>query len=381
MKSTQDTVRDDLRTAFNDPVDPPPPSARPAALPVPPFITSTPLLNALYDIIARRSDPLSALVPVLSPTVEWDTPLVTLSTPTQAASFLSSFLRFSIDPALCIHTATVPSSDELDFSWTLSFIYPLPWRPRVAISGKTVVSLKDGLAEEIADTWSVPPLSLVVQTMPTLADFAWLWASPHAESDRGSRRLLRKGNRFSVVEMAGRPEFRIVKELPVEEQCGIWTTSALPPEAFEGDLRRKELYSTVTPISIREIADNTFEWAALVPGMLFGSSDVLALAPFPSNARITEMPERILAVTRFTGFATKDVVKERIQRLTESLVKEGILKSADDITRERVWVRFYDAKVGFNSAGLLSMVMYAATRGIPRLNEIAIELPDYHAGE
>lgn len=347
---------------------------------IPSFVSTTPLLAALYAVFSGREEAGPALARVLTADAGWDTPLFTLDSSTEAADFLSTFLSFAIVPTIHFLSAK-GEEDTLTFTWSVSFIYPLPWRPHVSVSGTSVATLQDGLVSHIEDDWYVPPFNLIVQALPTLTDFIWLWPAPHAENDAGTRRFIRKGKGYEIIKQAPHKEIRVRQILKDQEREMIWAVPSLPEEVFEGNLRRKELYSTVTPISVHKVTDDEHEWAIAVPGTLVGSSDVLVEPPTAENANVVDVGERTMAVVRFRGFSTREVVDERLERLIGTLVADGIIKDGTDIARGKVWVRSYDSKVGFNSKGFLSIAMHGATLGLPRLNELAVDLTDVIAAD
>lgn len=342
---------------------------------IPSYISSTPLLDALYSIFSRREDPGPALARVLTTDADWDTPLFALNSCTEAADYLSTFLSFVMDPTIYVHSAD-QAGDTLRFSWFISFTYPLPWRPRVSLSGTSIATLKDGLVSRIEDDWCVPPRNLIVQALPTLTDIVWLWPTPHGENDIGSRRLIRETKTYKIVKRAPHKEIRIRQKLSEGDREMVWAVPCLPEELFEGSLRKKELYSTVTPISLHKVEEEVFEWAVPVPGTLVGSSDVLVVEPTAENAKVVDVGERTLAIVRFRGLASRTVVEKQLNQLADSLIADGVMKDKSDVRGGAVWVRSYDGKVGFNSKGILAIATYGATYGLPRLNELSVDLTD-----
>jgi len=96
--------------------------------------------------------------------------------------------------------------------------------------------------------------------------------------------------------------------------------------------------------------------------------------PVEPGAEIFDVPESVMAIFRFRGYATRDVVLTNLAKFKKRLVADGIFESMGDVREEDVWVRVYDSKVGFNTKGMLSMAMYGSSKGVPRVNEIAIDL-------
>lgn len=343
------------------------------ALPPPSFVLETPLAAALYKSFQEAPQSCAKhMNAVLSSEAKWDTALFSVKGRSEILDSLNSFLSFALDPTICIH-----SVQENNLRWTLSFTYPLPWRPQVTVSGRSEMTLTKSGKEvyEIKDKWDKAPLTLLQQAMPTIADILWLFPIPVPESDAGTRELLKKGRGYEVVRQAPRPEFVVVENVYEKEQQYFWATPAFPENAFEDTLRRLERYWTVTPISIREIGDDLFEWAVAVPGRLVGSSKELILVPEDQTASVIERPERIFGCMRFAGFATKDIVKEKVEVLVQKLRDDG-LWGDEEMERERVWGRIYNATAGFSIRGKLTMATYGQTFGVRRVNEIAIDITD-----
>lgn len=223
----------------------------------------------------------------------------------------------------------------------------------------------------VQDDWMVAPITLISQALPRLPDILWLWPAPHAETDAGQRRQLQSGKRYNIIRQAARAEMRAVAKLKHFEEELVWATPALPEPCFEGNLRKREQYSTVSPIAVRRL-DEMYEWAVAVPGSLLGSgADQIAL-PIGEGVRIEVVGERVMAVHRFGGYSLGTEVEKRLEQLLLDLRNDGIV--TEEVKRDRVWVRVYDSKVGFNSKGLLVMAMYGGSDGVPRVNEIAIDL-------
>jgi hypothetical protein len=178
------------------------------------------------------------------------------------------------------------------------------------------------------------------------------------------------------VRTAARPVLLVQAELPKEDQIYVRAVPALPNDAFVGGLRRMEDYATVSPISVRCVDENLFEWEVPVPGSMYGNSAMHPPSHPSPNAHFTLSRTRLFAVVRFRGYALVDAFQSKLEVLLTGLRVDGILADGATVDQSRVWARSYDSKVGFNSRGLLAIATYGSTRGIPpRLNEIAIEIP------
>lgn len=339
---------------------------------------SLPLLEALRDMMAGVRTPQDALASVLSSECTWSNPLFSAASRESIVETFDSFLSFALEP--CFHTPVmqvIESDETLRFEWIMSYTHPLPWRPRVTFSGICEATLDaGGVVVAIEDDWHVSPWNVISQSLPTIPDIIWLWPAPHAETDTGLRRLVSKTRHYSIYRVAPHPQFRIRAPVQEIELSAIWATPALPCEAFDGGLRKMEQYSTVSPLAVRKQQGNLFEWSVSVPGTLIGSSSIEPPTPTAPNAEYVEAPPRQIAVKRFRGYSTATVFEEKLGELCDRLQENGLLPEGRNVECGRVSVRHYNAKVGFNSKGLLSIATYGSSTGVPRINEIAIVLSD-----
>lgn len=321
-----------------------------------------PLPNALYNLFSKRSTAAEALS-FLPENVVWSTPLFEYTRKAQMIKQLSSFLSFSIEATLAIYTVS-----DLSFTWTLSFIYPLPWRPRVAISGTT--TLDNATPKTITDTWIVSPATLLQQALPTLVDFLWLFPAPHAETDRGQRRTLKTCNGYNLVQFAESTELRFLISTDEDDAATelLYCAPTLPEPAFIGGLRKREKYSTSRPMGIR-VGQEILEMSVPVPGAIVGSS--ITGVKIPVGGVLKVLDRRVMAVKRFSEKPMRKRVIEIVDQVLSDLERDGIKAGWD-----RVWVRNYDCKVGFNTAGELAMAMYGTSFGVPRVMEVAVDVTD-----
>lgn len=353
---------------------PPPP------LPPPDFVLSNSLTAALYTTFSKPEHTRNALASILTSDVLWSTPLFDTSSFDQLCDALQQFFSFFEEPTITIYSADhAQSPDDSSFSieWTISFLYPLPWRPRVSLSGTSVVQTVDNTGEQVSsitDKWYVSLFGIFRQALPRLTDLLWLWPAPHAETDAGGRRVLQKTRRYTVVEQAPRTEFRVRSFLEVIERELVFATPALPEECFEGGLRRMELYSTVSPLEVRQLDEGMYEWTMAVPGAHVGSSNILLQAPLAECASVHVTKRRVFAVYRFGGFSKMEMAEQKLKPMLAALRKDGLWDG--EMQGSDVRLRLYDIKVGFNSSGLLAMCMFGFFRPLPRLNEIAIDITD-----
>lgn len=171
------------------------------------------------------------------------------------------------------------------------------------------------------------------------------------------------------------PEFRTRGFVDPRERRAVWSTPALPEQAFAGAIRRKEAYDAVSPIGVRKIDENLFEWSVAIPGSSFGT-ELSSLKHADVNSRFVMFPPRRLAVTRFRGFASAPKFLKRRDDLLAALVRDGLLDEVKAKDESRVWSRQYDCKLGFNSSIMPTLATYGFSQGIPRVNEVAVELDD-----
>jgi hypothetical protein len=71
--------------------------------------------------------------------------------------------RWFQDPELTLHDLQ-QHGDQIETRWTLCWTTPLPWKPRIAISGRTEMHLNaQGLIDRHIDHWDCSPWSVVRQ--------------------------------------------------------------------------------------------------------------------------------------------------------------------------------------------------------------------------
>jgi hypothetical protein len=343
--------------------------------------------DSLYAVFSNVADPTTALAAAFDDACSWETPLFRCSSRAAMAEQLSSFMSFFLEP--CIHFTSHRNCDNgtaIDVDWLVSFTYPLPWRPRITVSGKSRAtfatsrsSFPPGLVVSVIDEWDVSVWNIFSQSLPRLTDILWLYPAPHAETDDGTRKVLSKHDGYSIVRFAARPELRYCATLSRNEVPYVRAVPALPSIAFVGRLRRKEDYSTVSPISVRCVdGASEYEWAIPVPGTMFGSGTGLPKLNFESpDSKLVDTPARRCAVVRYRGYALTEAFDKKLSELVTSLQRDGYLPQGQDVEYSRVWARSYDSKVGFNSQSMLAIATYGTTRGLPpRLNELVVELPE-----
>lgn len=318
----------------------------------------------------------------------WSTPLIDCQDRDSVVQMMDDFMGFVLSPVLLFTSEIMASASTVRLEWLLSFTYPLPWRPRITISAHSEVTLaasKDRVSA-VVDNWDIPPLNMIRQALPRLSDILWFYPSPHAEIDIGTRKILQKGSGYRIVRVAARPQI-LIEGIANEKTAKLATAiPALPFGSFIGSLRRKEDYSTVSPVAVRCLGKNEdgnfrLEFAVPVPGLLLdeNSGRATPLPPHSSpDARILLSPARRCAILRYNGYGVEELFEKKLGQLVEKLQADGHLPLGKDVDRRNVWSRSYDSKVGFNGASEMAIGTCGGVGyGIPpRWNEILIELPD-----
>lgn len=384
-------------SATNSPPPKPPKVQRPPPpLPPPSFVLNNPFTAALYDMFSKQGSTVSIdkFCSLLSPDLMWKMPIFDARTRKEVYDSWIQFFSFAIDSTIVIYSVTYKDDSDDDaenakcytFEWTFSFLYPLPWRPRVSISGQSIITTgsdTQNFVTDISDDWYVQPISLVRQALPKLKDIFWLFPAPPAESDLGTRRQLsfsspssqKRKRSYTIIEQAPRAELSVYSMVEEHERELVYVTPILPPDVFEGRLKRREFYSTITPLSVRYSgAGDEFEFMVPLPSGHVGSANVLIGAPLAEGVTIKSMPKRVFAIYRFSGFSTRENAEVKLKELMKWLREDGLWQG--DVLANDVWVRSYDATVGFNSRGLLAITMYGNSVGVPRVNEVAIDITE-----
>lgn len=318
----------------------------------------------------------SLLKPVLAPDVEWSTPLFIVRSVEDVADNIGSLISFVESPRITVVNEFRSDNDSptTKLEWNFSFVYPLPWRPRISFTGSSHLAYSmSNSVTAIRDSWNRSPWTVIRQALPKLNDVVWLWPSPHAETDIGLRRQEFRTRDYSVEVHAAHAELRIRSDIKPGERISVWAMGVLPSETFVGTLRRKQHYEAVSPISVRCIEEDHFEWAVALPGIFFGV-DLSSLSHSYENAEHVWVPERRVAFRRYSGHAVSKRFVVQRDKLLAALVRDGLLDKEQSEESRRVWSRIYDSKLGFNQKGEPCIANYGSTQGIPRINEIAVEL-------
>lgn len=340
------------------------------------------LRDALASIFRGESEVTVALTRALSPSSAWSSALFETDDRVGSVKALETFMGFVLEPVILFTGETEDADGVIRLDWLLSFIYPTPWRPPVTVSGHSLLTLNPGKdrVTNIVDEWDASPWTVIDQARPKLSDILWLYPAPHAETDVGTRKLLAKCKGYRIVQVAARPEMRITGELQNEKEVRMITAfPGIPPYAFNGGLRRRENYSTISPISIRNLGDRRYEWCVPIPGTIFGSSLSTPLPVHPAEeVRVVLTPSRRCAVLKYSGYADVDSYEKKLKILLAKLERDGHLPVGHEVDRSRVWARQYDSKIGFNGKSEVAIGTGGGSAyGIPpRWNELLIELPE-----
>jgi hypothetical protein len=342
------------------------------------------LREALATVLRGDGDVATVLDGVLTPACTWSAVVVDADDRPAIVKALGEFLGFALDPVILFTGEVEEANGGARLEWLLSFTYPTPWRPRVTISGRSVLTLDAGKGRvvRIVDDWDASPWTVIRQALPRAADIVWLYPAPHAELDIGTRRQVSRRQGYQIVRVAARPEMLVHGDLSEPEKPLVTAVPAVPAHAFVGGLRRKEDYSTVSPVSVRHLGGDRYEWAVAVPGTIFGSSKATPLVPHPSSdVRYVMSPARHCAVVRYGGYAVAELFEAKVAQLVAMLQADGYLPAGQEVDRTRVWSRQYDSKIGFNGASEVAIgTCGGAGYGVPpRWNELLIELPELDA--
>jgi SOUL heme-binding protein len=341
------------------------------------------LRDALCAIFRGEREASPSLAKALSSSCSWSSALVDAKDRAGAAKTLKEFTGFVIDPVILFTDEQEESGGQIRLNWLLSFTYPTPWRPQVTVSGQSLLALnaeRDKITN-IVDEWDASPWTIIEQARPRLSDILWLYPAPHAETDLGTRKLLASHKGYKLVRVAARPEMRIESQLLRENEVDMVTAfPAIPPYAFNGGLRRRENYSTVSPIAVRHLGGVEYEYAIPIPGTIYGSSRATPLPVHPSEkVRIVMTSPRRCAAIRYGGFASSKIFEEKLKTLLANLERDGYVPAGFVVDRARVWARQYDSKIGFNGKSEVAIgTSGGSAYGIPpRWNELLVELPEY----
>ena len=158
--------------------------------------------------------------------------------------------------------------ETYEVAWTFSGTWPLPWRPRVRVSGTcTVTTSRDGAGGggggvrrvlSLEDRWAAPagglPGLLAEQVVPRALDLLNVYASPHSE--RVPWRVLESREGYAVVETV--PQAVLVATVDLDPQASAAEEARLqgtflPDHAFAEPLRFKgkfgDAYLATSPLS------------------------------------------------------------------------------------------------------------------------------------
>lgn len=92
---------------------------------------------------------------VLDSNANWDNPFFSKSQ--EFYESMQQFSNFFLDPAISIFSITKVDSLTYKMDMQLSLTYPMPWRPRIIIPSRAVVSLSPGLERVtgVKETWEL----------------------------------------------------------------------------------------------------------------------------------------------------------------------------------------------------------------------------------
>lgn len=173
-------------------------AAAAAAAPSPPTPAAAPGTNAAFRdaLSAYVTGSPAALTALLDDAVVWTSPLFNLSGKAAVLDQLATTVAFLDNPAIYFPPASVAADPQpAGVEWTVSGVWGVPTRPRVLLSGGTLLEwTPTGRLVGWVDTWTGGGgLPVLRQLVPSAADIYWLFASPHAEAFSATRRVVGGG--------------------------------------------------------------------------------------------------------------------------------------------------------------------------------------------
>mmetsp|Transcript_11734 Transcript_11734/g.25379 ORF Transcript_11734/g.25379 Transcript_11734/m.25379 type:complete len:541 (-) Transcript_11734:1935-3557(-) len=349
-------------------------------------------MEALTSYLEAKSEPLSGLQAVrekLSPSMAWNSELFTDQTSDEAVQQLVRLREFFEKVRLQFEfprkLTKSSSPNAFGVEWTLSGTWPLPWRPRVVVSGSSTVTVcesegGDFLVNSVEDSWEQSIGMIYRQLLPRFGDVFELYTSPHAEYSTTTRRVLRTAADKSYTIWEDAPGEEIRAKQNAQEVSDAWfAVPTAPPDAFAGRIKRAEVFTAVSPICVSRRGSD-YEWRVAVPTELRGGNRCRVNGDV---VQVVKHGRRQIAVgRRFGGFATSARAFDEAYALISRLRLDGVLEgdpkdaaSIEAVVRSPI-VRLasYDVKAGFNSRGEFAIVAFVSHLLQRRRNEIWVEL-------
>jgi len=331
---------------------------------------------------------------MLSQSASWNNPVQNAVDSLEIEKLLMKGASFLLDPRFTVlDSSEEPMSENLQLSWIKSATWPLPWRPRIQILGKTQLKLKDGKINEVIDAWDAPLVPTVLpQLLPRFWDMYHFAASPVAEMP--AYKVVFKGKGYEVRDYA--PRVVIVgKRIDNTNSREARKAQVLPDFMFTDKIsmtgKKPEEYYTTSPIEVlfqgKLISNfnstqnriNVIHWRIGTPTK-FGQS----IEEFPNVDGGVDIeqgeeicyekdPWRRLAVMSFNGQNQDIGISEARNELQAKVRADGFKAKGLDSGKLKFSFFQNDAKAGFKKTNALSLCMYEP-RPIHNGNQIVLEL-------
>mmetsp|Transcript_23657 Transcript_23657/g.30677 ORF Transcript_23657/g.30677 Transcript_23657/m.30677 type:complete len:428 (+) Transcript_23657:57-1340(+) len=334
---------------------------------------------------------------LVKPTASWDNPVEKAEDLTQIEKVLLDSSTFLLDPQFTVleENGDLDSNGgQLELKWIKSATWPLPWRPRIQVLGKSTITADgDNKIVSIKDQWEVSPFQAVLkQAVPRFWDIYHFKAAPPAETP--AYKVVYQGNGYEVREYAPRAVI-IGKAIDYSNSREARKARFIPDFMFTNEIsmvgKVPEQYTCTAPIEVffkgkilqeGESAGkkvNLITWSVGVPTKFGHSLDSL---PNPDGGAEVDKgqevfhqidPWRRVAVTSFNG-QNQDVGVSKVRNeLLEKVKADGFEPEVQDNGQLKFSFLQNDARVGFKSTGDLSLCAYEP-RIIHNGNEVALQL-------
>jgi len=343
------------------------------------------MMKSLSKFINDSGESEVDLKRMLDDELVWDNPLFTANSSEKAISELKKFKNFFLKTRFeCTQVAGASESDSSStcfVSWTISGFWPVPWRPRVVVSGVSRVTVSEKKVSIVRDEWNISPLKLLRQGIPRFGDIIWLYGSPHAEWTTENYKTIRSTSNYRVVEVPSGQEIQAIQPGTMVSDAWFAIPTA-PPNAFSGMTKRTENYFTVSPVTVnRRSNSDDYLWSVGVPSVL---SNGTCMPNFSDTVSIVKHSGRVIAVSKpFGGLSSSEITYQKAQLLLNELRKSEELQKAfpdcwqdDDaiIKSDRVRLACYNVKASFNTRGQFAFLNFIAYPFQPRRQEIWVFL-------
>ncbi|GAB0493912.1 hypothetical protein MMPV_005199 [Pyropia vietnamensis] len=300
-----------------------------AASESPPSPAAAPGTNAAFRdaLSAYVTGHPAALIALLDDAVLWTTPLFNLSGKAAVLDQLATTVAFLDNPAIYYPPASVAADPQpAGVEWTVSGVWGAPTRPRVLLSGGSVLEWTPaGRLVGWTDTWAGGGgLHVLRQLVPPASDLFWLFASPHAEAFSATRRGLLSGSKPRRPPPASTPD-------AIADEFAAALTGTVAVGAGDGGDR-----APASPVSYSvEVQPGRLELVAttpVTPGEALHGLYEVPLAPavlFTGEVRRREQYESVIGMTLVIEAATDADRSAIAASASEEEEAEGVAPSAN----------------------------------------------------